>query len=128
MLARFEESVPEGEPHQLGAILEAELDHGARLVGFDRLEAKEEHISHLLARMPQRDKSQHFALAVAEGRVVGFGVILASRISVQKLADQHLGQRRVEEDLASGNGADGRDELGVGGFLQCIARSSCAKS
>src|SRR5690606_22467262 len=120
-LLRLQQAGLQREPHQLGAVLEAELLHDAGAVGVDRLRADEELLADLGGAVALGGEGGNLPFPVREPIE---GTRLLPSLRLAEALEQQFGGARVEEDLAPGNGAHGLDELRVRAGLGDVAAAA----
>jgi len=84
--------------------MEVKLSHDVLAMPVDCLDADRQGFGNLSIRMALSDIGQHLALTRGQF-VAGRGLDLLR--SLQEILDQQFGQRRIEEDVAAADRADG---------------------
>src|SRR3990172_3983477 len=118
----FEQLVLRSVAHQLDAAVQAQLVHQVRAVALDRAHAQIQRLRNLRVRNPACDEPQHLDLA----RTERFRADCSTSRGLRRVGQQGAGQSGVDVQVAARDGADGVDQLRLGGALRDVSRRAGA--
>ena len=117
-LRLHDETLAHGIEHDLRRVVQVQLLHQVGPVRLDRRQPEIEQRRHLLVRSSFGEQLEDLLLAIGQ-QVIGIGQAALSA-AAHVVLDEHGGDRRTEERLAGGDGADRREQILVGRVLQQV--------